>query len=170
MPLPREGARPSRRRPPSAGRRGYRRSWCDPGWPCGPLCGSPEKWRISSRPPFLPDFAKAVHQRALAMYLRIFFAQQHLLEREHALGPLQVIELKAPVDRFQELPRVLLLPHLRRGDVAVLLGALIGGLWRGACKTGEHARADGVAIAPGPEQVAVLVLLGRGEAGRIHRR
>ena len=103
------------------------------------------------------------------MHFGILFAQQHLLQRKHALGALQVIELQAPVDRFEQLARVLAVPHFRRGDVAVLLGAVVGRLGRGVREAGEYARADGVAITPGPEQVAVLVLLRRREAGRIHR-
>src|SRR5687767_564962 len=35
------------------------------------------------------------------------FTEQHFLQREHALRPAQMIELQAPVDRLEELRRVL---------------------------------------------------------------
>src|SRR6266853_2020516 len=149
--------------------RGCRRSWCDPGSPRGLPCGFPERSRISSSGPLHPCAAKAFEERALAVHFGVLFAQQHLLQREHALRALHVIELQAPVDRFEQLPGILAVPHFRCGDIAVTLGAVVGRLGRGAGDAGENACADGVAIAPGPEQVAVLVLLGRREAGRIHR-
>src|SRR6267143_2856571 len=147
-------------------RHACRRSWCDPRSPGGLPCGFPERSRTSS---LHPGVAKALNERALAVHFGVLFAQQHLLQRKHALRALQVVELQAPVDRFEQLPGILAVPHFRRGDVAVLLGAVVGRLGRRAGKAGENARADGVAIAPGPEQVAVLVLLRRREAGRIHR-
>src|SRR5712691_1022865 len=150
-------------------RRGYRRSWCDPGSPRGVPCGFPERSRTSLSAPLHPGVAKVLDKRIPAVHFGVLFAQQHLLQRKHALRTLQVIELQAPVDRFEQLPRILAVPHFRRGDVAVTLGAVVGRLGRRAREAGKNACADGVAIAPGPEQVAVLVLLGRREAGRIHR-
>ncbi len=102
-------------------------------------------------------------------HLGVLFAKQHLLQSKHALRALHVIELQAPVDRVEQLPRILAVPHFRRGDVVVFLGAVVGRLRRRAGEAGKDARADGVAIAPGPEQFAVLVLLRRREARRIHR-
>src|SRR5437762_14209222 len=143
--------------------RGCRRSWCDPGSPRGAPCGFPGRSRISLSGPLLPSLANALDKRALAVHFGVLLSQQHLLQRKHALRALQVIELQAPVDRFEQLPGILAVPHFRRGDVAVLLRTVVGRLGRRAGKAGEDARADGVAIAPWPEQVAVLVLLRRRE-------
>src|SRR6266702_380259 len=144
--------------------RGCRRSWCDPGSPRGLPCGFPGRSRISWCRPLLPGVANAFKKRRLAVHFGVLFSQQHLLQREHALRALQVIELQAPVDRFEQLPGILAVPHFRRGDVAVLFGAVVGRLGRGAREAGENARADGVAIAPGPEQVADESFLDRSAA------
>src|SRR6266581_8190663 len=149
--------------------RGCRRSWCDPGSPRGAPCGFPGRSRISLSGPLLPGLANALDKRALAVHFGVLLSQQHLLQRKHALRALQVIELQAPVDRFEQLPGILAVPYFRRGDVAVLLAAVVCRLGCRAREAGKNTCADGVAVAPGPEQFAVLVLLRRREPGRIHR-
>src|SRR6266545_805883 len=137
---PRADVPPCRRQPPSAARRGSTRSRRGPRSTCAFPCGSPERSRISSPGRFQPSLAKAPEERALAVHFGLLLAQQHLLEREHALRPLQVIELQAPVDRLEQLPGILAVPQLRRRDVAVLFEALVGRLRRHPRKTGKDAR------------------------------
>src|SRR6267143_7279782 len=132
-------------------RHGCRRSWCDPGSPRGLPCGFPERSRTSSSEPLHPGAAKVLDKRALAVHFGVLFAQQHLLQRKHALRALHVIELKAPVDRFEQLPRILAVPYFRRGHVAVTLAAVVCRLGCRAREAGKNACADGVAVAPGPE-------------------
>src|SRR6266545_2678843 len=103
-------------------RHGCRRSWCDPRSPRALPCGFPERSRISLFGPLLlPGAAKAFEEGALAVHFGVLLAQQHLLQRKHALRALHVIELQAPVDRFEQLPGILAVPYFRRGDVAVLV-------------------------------------------------
>src|SRR5258708_29686048 len=141
-------------------RHGCRRSWCDPRSPRALPCGFPERSRISLFGPLLlPCAAKAFEEGALAVHFGVLLAQQHLLQHKHALRALPVIELQAPVDRFEQLPGILAVPYFRRGNLAGLLGAVVGRLGPGAREAGEHPRAAGVALAPWTAHLAVLVLL-----------
>ncbi len=93
-----------------------------------------------------------------------------LLQREHRLRALQRIEAQAPIDHLEHVIRILAGPDLLRRDEVVLLLARVGSLRRERRKAGEHARAHAVDVGPRTEPVGIAVLLGCGEARRVHRR
>src|SRR5213594_3076728 len=123
-------------------RHGCRHSWCGPGSPRGLPCGFPERSRISSSEPLHQRAANALDDREGAVHFGILFAQQHLLQRKHALRALHVIELQAPVDRLEQLPGILAVPYFRRGDVAVTLAAVVCRLGCRAREAGKNARSE----------------------------
>src|SRR5882672_1110877 len=89
------------------------------------------------------------------MPLGRFLAEQRLLQREHALRPLEVVEAQAPVDDGEEILGALAGPGLARRHHQVLLQARERVLRRGAGEAGVHRRADGIDVAPRTEDGVV---------------
>ena len=110
--------------------------------------------------------AQLVEDRRVGAPLGLALAAQRLLQREHALRPLEVIQAQAPVDDVEQLRRILRAPGLARRHVACPCPRAGWRLRRlAAGEAGVHRRADRIDVAPGPEQVAPeAVLLGRGVA------
>src|SRR5665213_2020885 len=93
-----------------------------------------------------------------------------LLQCEHRLRPLQRVEAQAPVDDLEHVLGILTRPDLLRRHQVVFLHARVGCLRRERRETREHAGARTVDVGPRAEALRVAVLLGCGEARRVHRR
>ena len=94
---------------------------------------------------------------------------QRFLQTEHALRPCQMVQAQTPVDDFEKLARILALVDLGTGLHAVPVQPQIGSLRCHARQTRKHGRADRINIGPGAKRIAIFVLLGRSEPGRVHR-
>jgi hypothetical protein len=110
-----------------------------------------------------------LHQR-LFFFRLLYLFHERFLQLEHALRAVHVVQLQAPVDDFQHLLRILAAPELFCGSELVVLQPLVRRLRRETGQAGEHAGTHAVAVRPRAEDVAVLVLLGRGKARGVHGR
>src|SRR6185295_13643711 len=88
---------------------------------------------------------------AYFMAFGALLAEQRLLQREHALRPLEVLEAQAPVDDVEQLLGVFAFPGAPRGDEDVFFQPLVRGLRRGAGEAGIGGGAHGVDVGPGAE-------------------
>ena len=95
---------------------------CGPG-SCGARRGGcPGRWRTSSRASSMPRMRS--RSGALPRCSGSFSPVQRLLQREHALRPLQVVQAQAPVDGVEQLRGVLAGPGAPRRHQPVLLQPL----------------------------------------------